>query len=161
MPATCSRPPVTAFLQDFCHALQPFIRAGLVNSLTQTVVKLTAPGVPDIYQGCEALDFSLVDPDNRREPDFRRSWPRMLGCPRRAGRRQPAGPLAERGQAEAAGDGRAPAGSCASSNLRSCSASATICRSVQPGVGMPDKVLAFARTHGDQAVIVIASLPGL
>lgn len=59
-----------AFLQDFSHALQPFIRAGLVNSLSQTVIKLTAPGVPDIYQGCEALDFSLVDPDNRREPDF-------------------------------------------------------------------------------------------
>ncbi|PLR44129.1 malto-oligosyltrehalose synthase [Chimaeribacter arupi] len=59
-----------AFLQDFVSTLQPFIRAGLVNSLTQTVVKLTAPGVPDIYQGSEALNFSLVDPDNRREPDF-------------------------------------------------------------------------------------------
>ncbi|WP_313651895.1 malto-oligosyltrehalose synthase [Pantoea sp.] len=58
------------FLDDFCASLQPFMRAGLVNSLTQTVVKLTAPGVPDIYQGSEALDFSLVDPDNRREPDF-------------------------------------------------------------------------------------------
>ncbi|ORM72728.1 malto-oligosyltrehalose synthase [Pantoea wallisii] len=65
-------PQNTAFLEDFGHALQPFIRAGLVNSLTQTVIKLAAPGVPDIYQGCEALDFSLVDPDNRREPDFAR-----------------------------------------------------------------------------------------
>ncbi|MDZ7280059.1 malto-oligosyltrehalose synthase [Pantoea eucrina] len=59
-----------AFLQDFTHALQPFIRAGLINSLTQTLIKLTAPGVPDIYQGSERLDFSLVDPDNRREPDY-------------------------------------------------------------------------------------------
>ncbi|MEM6159337.1 malto-oligosyltrehalose synthase [Erwinia sp. P6884] len=59
-----------AFLQDFCDTLQPFIRAGLVNGLTQTAIKLTAPGVPDIYQGSEALNFSLVDPDNRREPDF-------------------------------------------------------------------------------------------
>ncbi len=50
--------------------MQPFIQAGLINSLTQTVIKLTAPGVPDIYQGSEALDFSLVDPDNRRTPDF-------------------------------------------------------------------------------------------
>jgi (1->4)-alpha-D-glucan 1-alpha-D-glucosylmutase len=58
------------FLQDFCAGLQPFIHAGLVNSLTQTVIKLTAPGVPDIYQGSEALNFSLVDPDNRRDPDF-------------------------------------------------------------------------------------------
>ena len=59
-----------AFLEDFYQTLQPFIRAGLVNSLTQTVIKLTAPGVPDIYQGSETLNFSLVDPDNRREPDF-------------------------------------------------------------------------------------------
>ena len=58
------------FLQDFASALQPFIRAGLVNTLTQAAIKLTAPGVPDIYQGSEALNFSLVDPDNRREPDF-------------------------------------------------------------------------------------------
>lgn len=58
------------FLADFSSALQPFIRAGWVNSLTQTIIKLTAPGVPDIYQGSEAQDFSLADPDNRREPDF-------------------------------------------------------------------------------------------
>ncbi|EKS6648401.1 malto-oligosyltrehalose synthase [Enterobacter hormaechei] len=58
------------FLHDFSAALQPFIRAGLMNSLSQTVIKLTAPGVPDIYQGSEGLNFSLVDPDNRREPDF-------------------------------------------------------------------------------------------
>lgn len=58
------------FLQDFHDGLQPFVRAGLVNSLTQTVIKLAAPGVPDIYQGSEALNFSLVDPDNRRDPDF-------------------------------------------------------------------------------------------
>ncbi|EIC86006.1 malto-oligosyltrehalose synthase [Serratia sp. M24T3] len=59
-----------AFLEDFTASIQPFVLAGLVNSLTQTVIKLTAPGVPDIYQGSEALNFSLVDPDNRREPDF-------------------------------------------------------------------------------------------
>lgn len=63
-------PDNTLFLRDFSAALQPFIRAGLMNSLSQTVIKLTAPGVPDIYQGSEGLNFSLVDPDNRREPDF-------------------------------------------------------------------------------------------
>jgi len=63
-------PENTTFLTDFAETLQPFIRAGLVNSLTQTILKLTAPGVPDIYQGSEAIDLSLVDPDNRREPDF-------------------------------------------------------------------------------------------
>ena len=59
-----------AFLTDFTDTLRPFIRAGLVNGITQTIIKLTAPGVPDIYQGSEGLDLSLVDPDNRREPDF-------------------------------------------------------------------------------------------
>ncbi|TNM62724.1 malto-oligosyltrehalose synthase [Aliirhizobium smilacinae] len=58
------------FLGDFTATLRPFTRAGSVNSITQTLIKLTAPGVPDIYQGSETSDLSLVDPDNRREPDF-------------------------------------------------------------------------------------------
>ncbi|CDN55166.1 (1-_4)-alpha-D-glucan 1-alpha-D-glucosylmutase [Neorhizobium galegae bv. officinalis bv. officinalis str. HAMBI 1141] len=67
---TLLSPSNQAFLTDFTDTLRPFIRAGLVNSVTQTIIKLTAPGVPDIYQGSEGLDLSLVDPDNRREPDF-------------------------------------------------------------------------------------------
>ncbi len=59
-----------AFLSDFVNTIDPFVRTGLVNSITQTLIKLTAPGVPDIYQGSERLDLSLVDPDNRRAPDF-------------------------------------------------------------------------------------------
>jgi (1->4)-alpha-D-glucan 1-alpha-D-glucosylmutase len=43
---------------------------GQINSLAQTTLKLTAPGVPDIYQGTELWDFSLVDPDNRRPVDY-------------------------------------------------------------------------------------------
>jgi (1->4)-alpha-D-glucan 1-alpha-D-glucosylmutase len=50
---------------------------GFVNSLTQTLLKLTTPGVPDIYQGNELWDFSLVDPDNRRPVDYARRQ-RML-----------------------------------------------------------------------------------
>ncbi len=45
-------------------------RFGFINSLAQTLVKLTAPGVPDIYQGNELWDWSLVDPDNRRPVDY-------------------------------------------------------------------------------------------
>ena len=60
--------------QTFWSTFLPFIervaRLGVENSLVQTVVKLTAPGVPDIYQGSEMWDFSLVDPDNRRPVDF-------------------------------------------------------------------------------------------
>ena len=44
--------------------------AGRVNSLAQTLMKHTAPGVPDLYQGAELWDLSLVDPDNRRPVDY-------------------------------------------------------------------------------------------
>ncbi len=58
------------FMSDFLPFQRRIARLGLFNSLSQTLIKLTAPGVPDIYQGCELLDFSLVDPDNRRPVDF-------------------------------------------------------------------------------------------
>lgn len=60
-----------SFMARFWKDIQPFVRSGLINSLTQTLIKLTAPGIPDIYQGTEGADLSLVDPDNRRMPDFR------------------------------------------------------------------------------------------
>ncbi len=58
------------FLDDFQTTVGPFMRAGALNSLSQTLIKLTAPGIPDIYQGSERLDLSLVDPDNRQMLDF-------------------------------------------------------------------------------------------
>ncbi len=58
------------FMSDFMSFQRRVSRLGLYNCLSQTLIKLTAPGVPDIYQGCELLDFSLVDPDNRRPVDF-------------------------------------------------------------------------------------------
>jgi len=60
------------FLHEF-HALHALVaRCGLYNSLAQTLLKLTSPGVPDVYQGNELWDFSLVDPDNRRPVDYAR-----------------------------------------------------------------------------------------
>jgi (1->4)-alpha-D-glucan 1-alpha-D-glucosylmutase len=58
------------FLPNFLPVVEEVARLGAVNSLTQTLLKLTVPGVPDIYQGNEIWDFSLVDPDNRRPVDF-------------------------------------------------------------------------------------------
>ncbi|RZZ82651.1 malto-oligosyltrehalose synthase [Pseudoxanthomonas winnipegensis] len=57
-------------------AAQSIGAAGAVNGLAQTTLRLTAPGVPDLYQGTEGWDLSLVDPDNRRPVDFdlRRRW---------------------------------------------------------------------------------------
>jgi (1->4)-alpha-D-glucan 1-alpha-D-glucosylmutase len=59
-----------AFLEDFRLLHTTVALYGLWNSLAQTLLKLTVPGVPDIYQGCELWDFSLVDPDNRRPVDY-------------------------------------------------------------------------------------------
>jgi len=58
------------FLADFVPLMQPIARFGLFNSLSQLVLKLASPGVPDIYRGCELWQFNLVDPDNRRRVDF-------------------------------------------------------------------------------------------
>jgi (1->4)-alpha-D-glucan 1-alpha-D-glucosylmutase len=58
------------FLSDFLPFQRTISRAGLYNSLSQTLIKICAPGVPDFYQGSELYDFSLVDPDNRRPVDY-------------------------------------------------------------------------------------------
>jgi (1->4)-alpha-D-glucan 1-alpha-D-glucosylmutase len=58
------------FLVDFHGFVAAVARAGAVTSLAQLVLKLTVPGVPDIYQGGELWDFSLVDPDNRQPVDW-------------------------------------------------------------------------------------------
>ena len=60
------------FLTDFIAVQQRIGRFGLLNALSQVLCKLTAPGVPDIYQGNEIWDFSLVDPDNRRPVDYQK-----------------------------------------------------------------------------------------
>jgi (1->4)-alpha-D-glucan 1-alpha-D-glucosylmutase len=52
--------------------METIVRPGLWNSLSQVVLKVAAPGIPDFYQGNELWDFSLVDPDNRRPVDFHR-----------------------------------------------------------------------------------------
>jgi (1->4)-alpha-D-glucan 1-alpha-D-glucosylmutase len=62
-----------AFLDDFRAAASVVTWIGFLNSLSMAAVKLTSPGVPDIYQGNETWDFSLVDPDNRRPARFPRA----------------------------------------------------------------------------------------
>jgi (1->4)-alpha-D-glucan 1-alpha-D-glucosylmutase len=60
------------FLRDFREFHARIVPFGILNSLAQTLIKITAPGVPDFYQGTELWDLSLVDPDNRRPVDFAR-----------------------------------------------------------------------------------------
>ena len=59
--------PIAGELAGFVNRIAPH---GAINSLTQTLLRLTSPGIPDLYQGTEFWDFSLVDPDNRRPVDF-------------------------------------------------------------------------------------------
>ncbi len=58
------------FLKDFLPFYKTIAYYGIFNSLSQTLIKLTAPGIPDFYQGGELWDFNLVDPDNRRPVDY-------------------------------------------------------------------------------------------
>jgi (1->4)-alpha-D-glucan 1-alpha-D-glucosylmutase len=68
--ALLSSQPTNLFLSDFLPFQQKIARRGAFNSLSQVLLKLTSPGVPDLYQGNEMWDFSLVDPDNRRAVDY-------------------------------------------------------------------------------------------
>jgi (1->4)-alpha-D-glucan 1-alpha-D-glucosylmutase len=63
--------PRNKFLAIFIPVAREIARLGAINSLTQTLLKLTSPGVPDIFQGNETWDYSLVDPDNRRPVDYK------------------------------------------------------------------------------------------
>jgi malto-oligosyltrehalose synthase/4-alpha-glucanotransferase len=58
------------FWKSFQAFQQKIADQGIINSLSQVLLKFTSPGVPDVYQGCELWDFSLVDPDNRRPVDY-------------------------------------------------------------------------------------------
>ncbi|HEU4472491.1 MAG TPA: malto-oligosyltrehalose synthase, partial [Flavisolibacter sp.] len=64
------------FRQSFDPLIREVSEHGIINSLSQVMLKFTCPGIPDVYQGCELWDLSLVDPDNRRPVDYekRQQW---------------------------------------------------------------------------------------
>jgi (1->4)-alpha-D-glucan 1-alpha-D-glucosylmutase len=64
--------PEGSFMQEFRPFQRKIQHYGICNSLSQTLLKFTSPGVPDLYQGSELWDLSMVDPDNRRPVDFER-----------------------------------------------------------------------------------------
>ncbi|HXU42035.1 MAG TPA: malto-oligosyltrehalose synthase [Burkholderiales bacterium] len=59
-----------AFVEDVEQTVAPLARLGLLVGLSQALIKVASPGVPDYYQGSEIWDFSLVDPDNRRPVNY-------------------------------------------------------------------------------------------
>jgi (1->4)-alpha-D-glucan 1-alpha-D-glucosylmutase len=99
--------PDNPFLADFL----PFQRAvawfGMHNSLSQVMLKLASPGVPDFYQGNELWDFSLVDPDNRRPVDYRLRSRALAELAQRFGRRGAVAAVEARALLDTLPDGRA------------------------------------------------------
>ena len=95
------------FLRDFLLLQQEVSWFGMLNSLSQTFLKLTAPGVPEIYQGNEIWRFCLVDPDSRRPVDFpkRRAMLEKLLVESEAGQEEKSGLL--HGMLTGLHDGRA------------------------------------------------------
>ena len=83
MDAVLSRSQNTLFLRDLETFQTRFSYYGMVNSLSQTLLKITSPGIPDFYQGTELWDFSLVDPDNRRPVNFEERKERLAALKKR------------------------------------------------------------------------------
>jgi (1->4)-alpha-D-glucan 1-alpha-D-glucosylmutase len=75
------------FLDTFLPFQARVAELGIYNGLAQLLIKITAPGIPDFYQGTELWDFNLVDPDNRRPVDYarRRELLKSVTCPQEAG----------------------------------------------------------------------------
>lgn len=66
------KPNKNAFFDEFTGFQKKIAFCGFLNSLSQTLIKITSPGIPDFYQGTELWDLNLVDPDNRRQVDFQK-----------------------------------------------------------------------------------------
>jgi (1->4)-alpha-D-glucan 1-alpha-D-glucosylmutase len=144
------------FRQDFLRLHRLIARFGIYNSLAQLAIKIGAPGVPDFYQGTELWDFSLVDPDNRRPVDFDRRRQLLEEVDRvwcRSGRREAASQFLE-----------------ARDDRLKLYATATMLRfrrerrelferggydALVPRGAAREHVFAFARTLGDQQVVVV------
>ena len=140
--APALRAEIFAFIQEIAPA-------GAVNGLAQTLLRLTVPGVPDLYQGTELWDFSLVDPDNRRPVDFALRQ-KMLGA-------NDAGDLARR--RDQAGADRAGARPCAA-RCPTCSPTAATSRSRSRGGSPTTSSPSCAGTRPDAILTVVPRLPG-
>ena len=146
------------FLDDLRRQVRVIAWFGALNSLSMTTLKFASPGVPDIYQGTELIDLSLVDPDNRRPVDYARRAHLLDSFRTLAAKDDPAGAVRE--LARAPEDGRAKLW---------VASRALALRREQPGLfergsyvpltvqgRRADHVVAFARVHEREAVIAIA-----
>jgi (1->4)-alpha-D-glucan 1-alpha-D-glucosylmutase len=148
-----------AFVRDLSEFVRLPTRAGMLNSLSQTLLKIVSPGVPDFYQGTEVWSFTLVDPDNRRQVDYeeRRA---LLASLRGAGE---AGDSTEfvKGLLEKPGDGRVKMYVTSRAlNFRRGRAELFSRGRYEPLSARgrrAENVLAFARARGEEACVAIAA----
>jgi (1->4)-alpha-D-glucan 1-alpha-D-glucosylmutase len=144
------------FLQAFLPFQQKIAWYGLWYSLSQTLIKITAPGVPDFYQGCELWDLNLVDPDNRRPVDYEARAASLREI--KARDEKAAGPLISE-LLSTKEDGRIKLFLI----YRGLKARRENIRLFQEGDYLPlegegrfrDCVIAFARKHGDEWAVVV------
>lgn len=137
------------FLPSLDRFVADIAAAGVLNSLSQTMLKLTVPGVPDLYQGSECWDFSLVDPDNRRPVDY-------------AGHRQ----MLHEHRSAPLSLAHWHSGACKQQLIRlllQCRADKTTLfrtgdyRALAVEGVLHDNLIAFARHDGDQTAVVLCS----
>jgi len=148
----------------FVDELQKFVARiagwGFRNSLSQVALKLTVPGVPDLYQGCEQWNFSLVDPDNRRPVDFSNLAASLDDLKTRCASGIPSAELWKDVLAKTA-DGRIKQlVSWRLLQLRQAQPDLFRCGSYVPLAvegAAADHALAFARVHERQAVLVVTT----
>ncbi|MBV8763901.1 MAG: malto-oligosyltrehalose synthase [Hyphomicrobiales bacterium] len=137
------------FLQEFAPFARRIATLGMLTGLSRTVLKCTLPGVPDVYQGTEFWDYSLVDPDNRRPVDYK-------ARERALQRREPAARLFENWS-----DGRIKQHVLASILRDRAGAAALYAegdyRPIEAAGRKKRHVLAFQRSLGKDALVVIVS----
>jgi (1->4)-alpha-D-glucan 1-alpha-D-glucosylmutase len=147
-----------SFLADFVAFQRTTAQAGMLNSLAQVLLKSAAPGVPDFYQGTELWHLCLVDPDNRRPVDYEQRKHLLASLAQPDGAEDPAGLLDQLLAAPADGriklyvTSRALAYRRAHSELFARGAYLPL----DARGARADHVLAFARRHGEQEVLVLA-----
>jgi (1->4)-alpha-D-glucan 1-alpha-D-glucosylmutase len=148
------------FVEDLATQARTIAWFGALNSLSMTLIKLTSPGVPDIFQGNETLDLSLVDPDNRRPVDYDRRMGMLAELRELAARAGPDAGGTARALLDAACDGRAKLWVV----MRALDLRRRVPELFARGDYVPVKIggarerhaVAYARRHGDCGFLAVA-----
>jgi (1->4)-alpha-D-glucan 1-alpha-D-glucosylmutase len=147
---------------DPLYAFQGLVaQLGMLNSLSQTLLKLTSPGIPDIYQGNELWDFSLADPDNRRSVNYAHRQQLLLNIQNRAAQLAGDAPQFCRELVETMEDGRIKLyltwKTLCYRNQKSILFREGAYRPLEVRGTHTDRVCAFGRIHGEDVAVIVAA----